>query len=405
MKTPDYFKRNLYIERIRPFVNTQMIKVIVGQRRVGKSYLLYQIMDEIKTNDPQADILYINKELFEFDSLRDYTDLIRYVRENRKSTEKKCYLFIDEIQDIEYFEKALRTFFAEDGYDIYCTGSNANLLSGELATYLSGRYIEIKVYGLTYSEFLQFHNLEDNENTFSKYYKFGGLPYLIHLPLEENFVSEYLRNIYHTIILKDIVQRYSIRQVRQLEDLALYLADTVGNLFSANKISGYLKSQRIDMQPKIILEYLNYLANGFLVQRIRPVDIQGKKLLRIGEKYYFEDLGIRHVIRPFRPDDIGQVLENVVCHHLLACGYAVSIGRDEEREIDFVAEKSGERLYIQVAVTVLEPKTREREFGNLLAVKDHYPKKVITLDTIEGASYNGIKQIPVRKFLLEHEWQ
>ncbi|MDR2139006.1 MAG: ATP-binding protein, partial [Tannerella sp.] len=270
MKTPDYFKRTMYIKRVRPFVNTPMIKVIVGQRRVGKSYLLYQIMDEIKTNDPQADILYINKELFEFDSIKNYIDLIQYVRENRKNDEKKCYLFIDEIQDIQDFEKALRAFFAEDGYDIYCTGSNANLLSGELATYLSGRYIEIKVYGLTYSEFLQFHRLEDNDDTFGKYYKFGGLPYLIHLRMEESFVSEYLRNIYHTIILKDIVKRYNIRQVRQLEDFALYLADTVGKLFSANKISGYLKSQRIEMLPKTILEYLNYLTNGFLVQRIRP---------------------------------------------------------------------------------------------------------------------------------------
>jgi predicted AAA+ superfamily ATPase len=189
-----------------------------------------------------------------------------------------------------------------------------------------------------------------------------------------------------------------------LEDFALHLADTVGKLFSANKLSGYLKSQRIEMLPKSILEYLNYLTNGFLVQRIRPADIQGKKLLRIGEKYYFEDLGIRHAIRPFRPNDIGQVLENVVCHHLSACGYAVSIGRDEDREIDFVAEKSGERLYIQVATTVIEPQTRERVFGNLLAIKDHYPKIVVTLDTIEGASYNGIKQIPIRKFLSEHEF-
>jgi predicted AAA+ superfamily ATPase len=403
MKTHDYFKRNLYIERIRPFVNTQMIKVIVGQRRVGKSYLLYQIMDEIRANDPQVDILYINKELFEFDSLKNYVDLIQYVHEKRENTEKKCYLFIDEIQDIQNFEKALRTFFAEDGYDIYCTGSNANLLSGELATYLSGRYIEIKVHGLTYGEFLQFHHLEDNEDTFSKYYKFGGLPYLIHIPLKENFVSEYLRNIYNTIILKDIVRRYNIRQIRQLEDLALYLADTIGHLFSANRISEYLKSQRIDLQPKIILEYLNYLASGFLVRRISPTEIHGKKLFRIGEKYYFEDLGIRHAIRPFRADDIGQVLENLVCHHLAACGYVIAIGRNGDKEIDFIAEKSGERLYIQVATTILEPKTKEREFGNLLEIKDNYPKMLITLDTIEGVSYQGIKQIPIRKFLLEYK--
>jgi predicted AAA+ superfamily ATPase len=403
MKIPVYFTRSLYIERIRPFIDTQMIKVIVGQRRIGKSYLLYQIMDEIKSKYSEADILYINKELFEFDSIKNYVDLIQYVRENRKNTKAKCYLFIDEIQDIQFFEKALRTFFAEGDFDIYCTGSNANLLSGELATYLSGRYIEFKVHGLSYREFLQFHRLEDSDDTFSKYYKFGGLPYLVNLSFDEAFVSEYLRNIYHTIILKDIVDRYNIRQVRYLEDLTLYLADTIGHLFSANSISGYLKSQRVDILPKTILEYLNYLANAFLVQRIRPADIQGKKLLRIGEKYYFEDLGIRHAIRPFRANDIGQILENIVCNHLLICGYALFVGRNDNKEIDFIAEKAGERIYIQVATSIIEPKTREREFGNLLSINDNYPKIVVTLDSIEGASYQGIHQIPVRRFLLEQE--
>ena len=403
MKKPIYFKRELYAERIRPFINTQMIKVIVGQRRVGKSYLLYQLMDEIRMSHPQSDILYINKELFEFDSVKNYTDLIAYVREKRQNISEKCFLFIDEIQDIESFEKALRSFFAEGDYDIYCTGSNANLLSGELATYLSGRYIEFKVYALSYAEFLQFHHLNDSDETFAKYYKFGGLPYLVNLPFEETLVSEYLKNIYNTIILKDIVNRYNIRQTRYLSDLATYLAATVGNLFSANRISEYLKSQRIDMLPKTTLEYLNYLTNAFLVQRISPADLQGKQILRIGEKYYFEDLGIRHAIRPFRADDIGRVLENVVCHHLSLCGYALFIGKNNDKEIDFVAEKNGERLYIQVATVLLEEQTREREFGNLLAIKDNYPKMVITLDNTEGSSFHGIMQIPVRKFLLEFE--
>ncbi|MDR3193918.1 MAG: AAA family ATPase, partial [Tannerella sp.] len=222
------------MERIRPFIDTQMIKVIVGQRRIGKSYLLYQIMDEICALHPDAEILYINKELFEFDSLKNYVDLVQYVRENRKTPDRKCYLFIDEIQDIAQYEKALRTFFAENDFDIYCTGSNANLLSGELASTLSGRYIEIKVHGLSYREFLQFHRLDDSDDTFALYYRFGGLPYLVNLPLTEAAVSEYLLNIYHTILLKDIVSRYSIRNVRQLEDLAIYLADTAGHLFSAN---------------------------------------------------------------------------------------------------------------------------------------------------------------------------
>lgn len=401
MRKPEYYKRELYIQRIRPFVNTQMIKVIVGQRRVGKSYLLFQLMDEIHSEFPKAGIIYINKELFEFDQIKTYADLINYVSAARKNTEDKCYLFIDEIQDIEDFEKALRHFFAENIYDIYCTGSNATMLSGELATFLSGRYIEFKVYGLTYAEFLVFHKLEDSSEAFSRFYRFGGLPYLASLPFEEHLVMEYLRNIYNTIILKDVVNRYSIRNVRQLQDLTVCLADTIGNLFSANKISEYLKSQRVDLLPKTILEYLTYLNNAYFVRRIRPMDIRGKKQFQIGEKYYFEDLGIRNAIRPFRATDIGQVLENVVCHHLLVYGYTLYIGRDGDKEVDFVAERNGEKLYVQVAYSVIDAKTHEREFGNLLDIQDNYPKIVVTMDELEGTSYRGIKQIPIRKFLLD----
>lgn len=399
MKIPEFYKRELYLDRIKPFVNTQMIKVLTGQRRVGKSFLIFQLMDYIRLLYPSSDLIYINKELFEFDGLKDYSDLVNYVTQKRNNLNDKCFLFIDEVQDITNFEKALRHFFAEGGYDIYCTGSNANMLSGELATYLSGRYIEFKVYSLTYNEFLQFHKLEDSSDSFTKFYKFGGLPYLINLPFNELLVSDYLRSIYDTIILKDVVNRYNIRNVRQLQDLTIYLADTIGNLFSANKISEYLKSQRVDLPPKTILEYLTYLNNAYFVKRLRPADIQGKRQFQIGEKYYFEDLGIRHAIRPFRPNDIGQVLENIVCHHLLVNGYNLSVGRDGDREIDFVGEKDGEKIYVQVAYSVMDPKTYEREFGNLLAIKDNYPKMVITMDELEGSSYEGIKQIPIRKFL------
>jgi len=398
--SPEYFKREIYMERIRPYINTQMIKVIVGQRRVGKSFLLYQLMDEISATYQKSDILYINKELFEFDSIKNYMDLIAYVHQKNKNKTEKCFLFIDEIQDIETFEKALRNFFAEGNFDIYCTGSNANLLSGELATSLSGRYIEFKIFSLSYAEFLQFHDLADGDDAFAKYYKFGGLPYLINLPFDDMIVSEYLRNIYNTIILKDIVDRYKLRQTRSLRDLVTYLAATTGNLFSANRISAFLKSQRIEMLPKTILEYLNYLSNAFLVQRITPSNLQGKELLRIGEKYYFEDIGIRHAIRPFQANDIGRVLENIVCHHLLLNGYALSIGKIGDKEIDFIAERNGERIYIQVATTLLEEQTREREFGNLLSIKDNYPKMVVTLDLEEGNTFQGIIQIPIRKFLL-----
>lgn len=398
---PKFLNRDLYLERIKPFVDTQMIKVIVGQRRVGKSYLLFQLMDYVSKLHPNADILYINKELYEFDAVKTYADLIEYIQAARVNQSEKCYLFIDEIQDVASFEKALRSLFAEDKYDIYCTGSNANMLSGELATFLSGRYVEFKVYSLTYIEFLQFHGLVDTTNSFEKYYLYGGLPYLKNVPLEQEVVSEYLRNIYNTILLKDVVNRYNIRNVRQLQDLTLYLADSIGHLFSANRISEYLKSQRIELPPKTILEYLSFLDNAFFVKRIKQIDIQGKKHFQVGEKYYFEDLGIRHSIRPFKANDISQVLENIVCHHLLVYGYQVSIGRDNTKEIDFVAERAGERIYLQVAYTVVDPKVREREFGNLLAIKDQYPKMVVTMDEIVGVSEQGIQQFPIRRFLQE----
>lgn len=401
METPVYYKRELYLRRIRPFMDTQMIKVIVGQRRVGKSYLLFQLMDDIRERTPKADIIYINKELFEFEAIRDYADLVNYVDEHR-AKEGKCYLFIDEIQDITGFEKALRHFFAKNTFDIFCTGSNANMLSGELATFLSGRYVEFKVYGLSYAEFLQFHGLTDSTDSFTRFYRFGGLPYLSALPFDEHLMMEYLHSIYNTILLKDVVNRYNVRNVRQLQDLTVYLADAIGNLFSANKISEYLKSQRIDLLPKTILEYLGYLDNAFFVKRVRVADIQGKRQFQIGEKYYFEDLGIRHAIRPFRPNDIGQVLENVVCHHLLLSGYQLHIGRNGDKEIDFVAERNGEKLYVQVAYTVQNPQAYEREFNNLFSISDNYPKIVVTMDELEGASYNGVHQIPVRTFLMTY---
>ena len=405
MRKPEYYKRELYVQRIKPFVDTQMIKVIVGQRRVGKSYLLFQLMDDIRDGSPEADIIYINKELFEFDQIKTYADLINYVSATRKGAEDKCYLFIDEIQDIEGFEKALRHFFAENTYDIYCTGSNATMLSGELATFLSGRYIEFKVYGLTYTEFLEFHKLEDSVEAFSRFYRFGGLPYLASLPFEEHLIMEYLRNIYNTIILKDVVNRYSIRNVRQLQDLTVYLADTIGNLFSANKISEYLKSQRVDMLPKTILEYLTYLNSAYFVRRIRPMDIQGKKQFQIGEKYYFEDLGLHNSIQHFDfRKDINKLMENVVCIDLLRYGYEVYVGKSGNKEIDFIASKDDHKVYIQVAYMLPDDATVRREFGNLLEIADNYPKYVVTMDEMQsGGNYKGIKQISLRNFLLAED--
>lgn len=395
-----YIPREIYYNKIKPFIGSDIIKVLVGQRRVGKSFVLYQIMDEIKKNNPDSDVIYINKELFLFDSIKDYSDLINYIQNNRKNT-TLCHIFIDEIQDIISFEKALRSLQAEGGFDIYCTGSNADLLSGEFATYLSGRYIEFRIFSLTYREFLNFHRLTDDTKSFEKFFRFGGLPYLINLQLEEDLVNEYLRSIYNSIILKDVIERYNIRNLRLLKDLTLFLADNIGNRLSAGSISVYLKSQKIKATTKQVLSYLDSLTNAFFIEKIKRADISGKRIFEIGKKYYLEDLGLRHTLVPFKAKHIGSVMENIVCHHLLVCGYSVFTGQLADKEIDFVAERKDERIYIQVAHTIIEDKTYQREFGNLLAIRDNYPKYVITMDEYTGDNEQGIICKSLRTWLLE----
>lgn len=392
------FKRDLYVNRAIPYIGKQLIKAFTGQRRVGKSYLLFQIMEYIQQLDAEAQILYINKEDLEFDFIKNYLDLDKYIQEQR-SQEKITYVFIDEIQDIQEFERALRSLVLDAKLDIYCTGGNANLLSGELSTVLSGRFIEITVYSLSYTEFIQFHKLEDSEQTIEKYLKYGGLPYIIHLPLEEKVVFEYLKNIYTTIIYRDVVNRYSIRNIRFLEQLTLFLANNIGSLFSAKKISDFLKSQQVKIAPNQVQVYINYLTNAFLLHEVSRYDIIGKRIFEIGEKYYFENLGIRNALWGYRLEDRAKVLENVVYNHLRILGYEVKIGVLANEEVDFVCEKQGEKCYIQVALTLEEQKTIDREFGNLLKIKDNYPKYIVTRNGFEGNTHQGISVISLKEFL------
>lgn len=397
-----YIKRKYYLEKIAPFMDKGLIKVIVGQRRVGKSYLLFQLMDVVKKNHKNANIIYINKELNEFDEIKNYKDLIDFIKRNTQAR-RKNYIFIDEVQDIKQFEKALRDLNARGKYDIYCTGSNANLLSGELATYLSGRYIEFKVFGLSYLEFLFFHKLSDNQESFLKYIKYGGLPYLIHLELEDSIVYDYLRNVYNTILFKDVVNRHKIRNAAFLERLVEYLADNTGSLVSAKKISDFLKSQKTDISPNIVLDYLSFLTQAFFVFKVPRSDIQGKKIFEINDKYYFEDLGLRHSIAGYKQPDINKILENLVFLHMQIIGYKVTVGQLGNKEVDFVCEKNNKRLYIQVAYKITE-ENYEREFGNLLAIPDNCPKIVVSMDEmIDKGEYKGIKQINIREFLTKDE--
>lgn len=397
----EYIRRPTYLELIKPYIDKDIIKVLIGQRRVGKSYMLFQIMDEIISQQVDPEIIYINKELDDFENIRGYKDLLDFIKSKEVGTGKK-YIFIDEVQDIEDFEKALRSLQAKGGYDIYCTGSNAKLLSGELATYLSGRYVELKIYGLSFSEFLEFHKLDNNQESLIKFLKYGGLPYLINLELDEHIVYDYLKNIYAAILFKDVVKRHNVRNISFLENLVKYLADNTGSLVSSKKISDFLKSQRIQISPQLVLDYLSHLESAFFIFKVLRADIVGKKIFEIGEKYYFEDLGLRHSIIGYKANDINKIIENAVYQHLKISGYIVHVGKSGDKEIDFVCEKSGKKIYVQVTYLLQDEKTIEREFGNLLDIKDNYPKYVVSMDeAMSGSDFKGIEHIHISDFISE----
>lgn len=393
--------RQVYLDKIKPFIGKGLVKVLTGQRRVGKSYLLYQIIQELQKKEINTPVIYINKEDLDFSWMKEAKDLHQYVRDKKESG-RINYVFIDEIQDIADFGDALRSLLLDEELDIYCTGSNANLLSGDIAGNLSGRYIEITVYSLSYIEFLEFHQLEDVSESLEKYLKYGGLPYLKHLELKDAIVFEYLKNIYSTIVYRDIINRYGVRNTTFLEQLVLFLASNTGSLFSAKKISDFLKSQKINMAHNQVQTYTEYLCNAFLIHKVPRYDIVGKRLFEVGDKYYFENLGIRHGIWGYRPEDRGKILENVVYNHLLFKGYKVKVGVLGNEEIDFVCQKDGETTYFQVALSINETKTMEREFGNLQKINDNYPKTVITMDKFDGNTFDGIQQMDLRSFLREY---
>ena len=395
----DLIERTAYTERIEPFIRKPVIKVITGQRRVGKSYILYQVMARILREDHGANIIYINKEDTGFGFIRDHMDLVKYI-ESVKTGKKLHYIFIDEIQDIAGFEKAVRSLLLDKKNDIYITGSNARLLSGELATFLAGRTMEFNVYSLSYHEFLLFHGLKDEEESLRKYSLYGGLPFLINLRLHDEIVFEYLKNIYNTIVLRDVVSRHSLRNIYFLEQLIRFLADNTGSLFSAKSISDFLKSQQVRIPHNQVQAYTGYLAGAFLVHRVQRYDITGKRIFETGEKYYFEDTGIRNTITGYRPGDRAKIMENLVYNELIYRGYDVKTGWKGNREIDFIATKDNEKKYIQAALVLDNEAVVAREFGNLLEIDDNYPKMVISTDAQYRNTVEGIEHVNLRKFLM-----
>ena len=393
-------ERSNYTERIERAFGKGVIVALTGQRRVGKSCIMAQVMRHIGSL-PQANVVYFNKEKNEFDDIRDYNDLLGFVN-GRLSKDKDNYLFIDEIQDIDGFERALRSLQADDACQIMVTGSNAKMLSSELTTYLSGRHIDYHIHSLGYEEFLLFHKMPDGYEALKAYLQYGGLPHLGRIGLDDReLVDDYLESVYSTILLKDIVERGQIRNVSLLKTLVRFMADNIGKLFSATSIVNFLKGQRVDTSAKVILNYLDLLCDAYIINRVSRYDIHGKRIFELGDKYYFEDLGLRnHIVGGNRSADIEKVMENAVYLHLLRMGYKVYVGQLHKTEIDFVAEKSGSTVYVQVAYLLASQETINREFGNLKLIDDNHPKYVISLDRMMGSvNADGIRHIYLRDFL------
>lgn len=395
-------RRQSYIDKIEKYLGKETIIVLVGQRRVGKSCILKMIRDD-KMADSYNNVIYIDKEKWQYDAIQTYRDLNEYI-EKHWANDKHNYILIDEVQDIEEFERSVRSFRTEPNTDIIITGSNARMLSNELSTLIGGRYKEIYIQSLSYNEFLEFHNLSDNDESLSLYIQYGGMPGLAKIGLEEDDAREYQIDIYHTVLLKDVIMRNQIRNVPFLENLVRFLADNIGKLISANSIAKYMKSQGESITSSVVINYISFLCEAYILHKVNRYDIHGKRVFENNDKFYFEDNGVRNAIAGgTREGDIEKVIENIIYQHLVRLGFQVYVGQLQAGEIDFVCTKpEGQRIYVQASFIIAEQATREREFGNLRSIKDNYPKYVISMTPLLTKNDDdGITHIHLRKFLRE----
>lgn len=401
-------KRESYMARIRPFVDGDLIKVLTGIRRSGKSVMLELIKDELRVRGVTEEQLVAfnfedmrNAQLCTAEALHD--ELVR----RAASIKGKIYFFFDEIQEVERWERCVNSLRVETDCDIYITGSNAKLLSGELATYLAGRYVEFIIYPFSFSEFLAlYHSVEPDADTrtcFNRYLTFGGMPYLANLRFDETACRQYLRDLFNSVELKDIVKRNNVRDVDMLERIIAYVTANIGTTFSSTAISKYLKNEGRRVSPETVLNYLKACSDAFLFYQVRRQDLQGKKILTVNEKYYVADHGIREAVIGGNMRDINLVLENIVFMEALRRGYSVTVGKVGEREIDFVCERHGEKCYIQVTYLLAAEETVQREFGVYEHVQDNFPKYVVSLDEFD-MSRNGVRHYNIRDFLLAENW-
>ena len=403
-------KRDLYLQRIIPFIDKPFIKVITGLRRSGKSALLELIKEELLTKGRnENNIIYLNFESLSNNAYTDVLSLYTYVKTQLLNNEK-YYLFFDEIQEVNEWEKAVNSFLVDFNVDIYITGSNSHLLSSELATYITGRYVEFQIQTLNFNEYLEFSEViytEKHPNlkeSFNSYLRLGGFP-VIHTGIySEESAYKIVYDIYSSAVLRDTIQRFQIRNVELLERVILFVFDNIGNSFSAKNVADYFKSQLRKVDVNTVYNYLNALESAFIINRVQRYDIKGKEILKTQEKYFLGDVSLMYAMMGYRDRYISGILENIVLLDLKSKGYKLFVGKFGTKEIDFIAEKGNEKLYIQVCYLLAEQSTVDREFGVLKEIRDQYPKYVVSMDPIWQDNIDGVKHYHISDFLRKKEY-
>lgn len=401
-------KREMYMKRIRPFIGTDLIKVMTGVRRSGKSVMLELIKEELVQSGINSNqFITINFENLNYSYLQTANALHKEVTDLASNIKGKVYLFFDEIQEVEEWEKCINSLRITLDCDIYITGSNAKLLSSELSSYIGGRYVEFIIYPFSFSEFLTMYNstnnMESNQTLFNKYLLLGGMPFLANVNYENEPTKLYLNDLFNSVILKDIVKRNKIRDVDLLERIIAYVIANVGTTFSATSLSKFFKSEHRIVAPETILNYIKYCCDAYLFYQVKREDLHGKEILSTNEKYYIVDHGIREAVYGSNMRDINLILENIVYLEMLRRNYKVTVGKFGNKEIDFVCDKQGKKIYVQVCYLLASDETIQREFGVYDIIRDNYPKYVVSLDEFD-MSRNGIKHLNIRNFLLMEEW-
>lgn len=401
-------KREMYMSRIRPFIGTELVKVMTGIRRCGKSVMLDLIKDELSESGITPEqMISFNFESMSNAHLCTAEALHKEVMERSATIEGKVYLFFDEIQEVKQWEKAINSFRVELDCDIYITGSNAKLLSGELATVLGGRYVEFTIYPFSYSEFLSLYRTlypsSSDAEVFQKYLVIGGMPYLANLQYASEPSKQYLNDIYNSVVLNDVVKRNKIRDVDLLSRIVAYVMANIGTTFASTSITKFLKNEHRTVAPETILNYIKYCVDAYLFYQVNRQDLQGKQILATNEKYYMADHGLREAVFGGNMKDINLILENIIYMELLRRGYSVTVGKAGDKEIDFICQKQNQKLYVQVCYLLASEETINREFGVYASIPDNFPKYVVSMDEIDF-SRDGIKHCKIRDFLTQTEW-